>query len=284
MSLVILITLSVHVLLSFIMPFSRSVKWIENASTSYYFAYSWIEDALYFLKTRWDVINSDTWSIMPNTSTWFAFQTYSTWNIIPKAWKWNSEYDNKFNTISQINPLQLAVWNWYISDFTNVNFTFRVPDMNWDSVEDDEALSWGTLPIINWMLSSENDTLIASWSYIKANDIKKANCSWTCDWKINSQSWVVLDWTSNNFQTYYNSNCWTNSWCVLKISVINDLKLTSLKKIPYLEYKIDWLWNSFPDRYTTVESYGKSHWFQKKLEVSIPQQTVNQALDFTVFQ
>ena len=69
------------------------------------------------------------------------------------------------------------------------------------------------------------------------------------------------------------------------MSVINDLVLSSsAAKIPYLEYQITTFPSSVPDRYTRIESYGKSYGFQKKLDVRVPQQTVNQAFDFTVFQ
>jgi hypothetical protein len=69
------------------------------------------------------------------------------------------------------------------------------------------------------------------------------------------------------------------------MSINNSYLETTLNntQIPYLEYKITTT-NSIPDRYTTISSAGKSHGFQKELSVSIPQKTVNQALDFTVFQ
>jgi len=286
MVLVILITLSAYVILSFVIPFMKGVRWVENASTSYYLSYSWIEDALYFLKNR-SLLNTDSWTLMPNTSVWFAFQTYSTWNIVPKTWKWNSEYNKNYNTISQTNPLQLEVWNWYINSFNEVKFIFRVPDFDGDWVENDETLSWGTLPILYWTLSSSSagDTLYASWTYIEAQYIKRSNCSSNCDWSINDKLWVNLYGSWYTFQNFFINNCtWTASGCVLKMTVINKLKLTSGQEIPYLEYQISWLSSNFPDRYTRIESYGKSYWFQKKLEVNIPQQTVNQAFDFTVFQ
>jgi hypothetical protein len=55
--------------------------------------------------------------------------------------------------------------------------------------------------------------------------------------------------------------------------------------IPYLEYKIK-LNDTYkiPLRYSRIKSYGKSYGFQKHLEVKVPQQTTNEAFDFTVFQ
>lgn len=286
MWLVILITLSAYVILAYIIPFSKNIKWIENASNAYYVAYSWIEKALYHIKTRIS-INSDTWITIPATAIWFNYVTSSSWITIPLSWEWNSEYNSDYNIISPTEPLQLEVWKWYLTNpWSWVQFYFRVPDLDRNWVPDDETLVW-TLPIINWMLSSQNDSLIASWSYIDiTNWIKKSNCSWTCDWKIDGKLWSILSWSTMNFdQTYYNNNCWVGSWCILKLSIINTLKLSpNLALVPYLEYKITWLSTNFPDRYTKIKSSWKSYWFQKNLEIKIPQQTVNQALDFTVFQ
>lgn len=289
MWLVILITLSAYVLLAYMVPFSKNVKWIENASNAYYQASSWIEQALYFVKKDRSVLTTETWSNMPTTAIWNSFFTTSRWTRIPLSWYWNSEFNSWFNQISQSEPIQLEVWNWMISDWWNVKFIFRVPDLNnWASTL---SLSWWwTMPVINWILSSQTDSLIASWSYISADNIWKSNCDiWSspsCSIQLNSSTlWVKLDWTPQDFSNFYWTNCtWTNS-CTLKMSVVNDLVLTpSNTQVPYLEYKIDFWTNSVPDRYTRINSSWKSYWFQKDIEVKVPQQTVNQAFDFTVFQ
>jgi hypothetical protein len=68
------------------------------------------------------------------------------------------------------------------------------------------------------------------------------------------------------------------------MSVVNNLSLSTWKKIPYIEYKINFNSVSVPERYTRIEASGQSYGFRKKIEVQIPQQTLNQAFDFTVFQ
>jgi hypothetical protein len=91
---------------------------------------------------------------------------------------------------------------------------------------------------------------------------------------------------------YWNSDTtwhcyWTNSWCILKFSIINKLELNHHNiGVPYLEWRIDiWTNNSnIPLRYTTVSAAGKSMWYKKELEIKIPWKTLNQAFDFTVFQ
>jgi hypothetical protein len=287
MWLVVLITITAFVILSYMVPFSRWIKWIENSTNAYYLAYAWIEKALYHVKTR-PFINSETWSVMPNTAIWYSYNTFSSWTQIPLPGSWNSEFDKDYNIISPAEPLQLEVWKWYqTNNWNSVSFLFRVPNLDNNS-STTETLSWGTLPVINWLLSSQNNTLIASGTYLKANDVKSSNVtSWVNIFSSTSafRFWSTLSWSSVDFQTYYSNNCWPSSWCTLKFSIINQLELTTNKtKIPYLEYKITWLSNNFPDRYTKIKSSWKSYWFQKNLEVRVPQQTVNQALDFTVFQ
>lgn len=290
MVLVLLMTLSAYVILAYIIPFSKNTKWIENASNAYYISYSGIEQALYHIKTRSSLV-AETSLAMPSTSTatGYSFETTSSGLIIPFPWEWNSEYDSNYNIISPQEPLQLEVgmkshnisWlNW-----SNIWFNFNIPSFNGSN---NLLLSWSDIPIIARQLSSENDTLYATGinSYITADNFK----DWTNNAVVNF-SWsmmtdgVTLQWTEESLKTFYTTNCnSSSSWCTLKFSIINKLELTTNNTIiPYLEYNVDFPQN-FPDRYTKIKSSGKSYWFQKELQVKVSQQTVNQALDFTVFQ
>lgn len=284
MSLVLVLSITAYVLLSHIIPFSKNVKGIENASNAYYTSYAWIEQALYHVKKRLS-ITTETGSSLPTTATGFAYQTYSSWLTIPSPWKGNSEYSTGYNVISMTDPIQLEVGRdstWISSlNWSGVNFIFKVP-----SIRDTTtlSLSWDTLPIINWMLSTSEDTLYASGTYIIADDINNSNGA--SPWNIDSQDGFTLTGSIYSFQDFFDDNCnGIGSGCVLKLSVVNPLLLNDAHQtpIPYLEYKITFPYN-FPDRYTVIESTGKSYGFQKNLEVQVPQQTVNQALDFTVFQ
>lgn len=283
MWLVILITLSAYVLLAYIVPFSKNVKWIENSSNAYYQSYAWVEKALYHIKTR-STINVDTGSTLPTTATGFNYTTFSSGMLIPQPWEWNSEYNSGYNIISMSEPLQLEVGrkSTGLSDVdwstTHVNFIFKVPDFDPLSTL---TLSGWTLPVISWSLSTPDDTLYASWSYITADDVNDSVS--TTPWNIAFKDGFTLSGSLVKFQDFHDLCNGSNSWCTLKMGIVSPLKLTNGTDIPYLEYKINFD-VQFPDRYSKVKATGKSFWFQKDLEVKIPQQTVNQALDFTVFQ
>ena len=68
------------------------------------------------------------------------------------------------------------------------------------------------------------------------------------------------------------------------MSLVRELLLTNGNRIPYLEYQIDFWTFTVPQRYTRIQASGKAYGFKKDLEVNIPQTTLNQAFDFTVFQ
>lgn len=152
-------------------PFSQNTKWIENASRAYYYAYGWVEQALLGVKNR-SSLTQELSDPMWTTSTWISYQTTSSWIVIPPYWMWNSDFNNQFDYISIWSPIQLEVWNkWtWLSSYNWEDFEiwFKVPNFTWWKIE----LSWGTMPIVNWMLSSDTDTLYAeSWSYFVADDI-----------------------------------------------------------------------------------------------------------------
>lgn len=267
MWLTLLITLSAYVILWYIVPYAKNIKWIENTTNAYYNAYSWIEKSLYHTKTRlttsWQDLTTETWAIIWNNSIWYEYKTYSSWNTIPLSW---------VNQLSMFEPIQLEVWYNKLNSFSG---NFKIPADLCSSC----TLDWWTWAIINWILSSENDTLFASWSYITADQITS---SWLSSWDIKDKNGINFWWSWMIFNSFYDSNCWTNSWCILKMSVVNNLTVSN-NPIPYLEYKIDF-WSSVPLRYTIIKTTWKSYWFKKNLEVKVPQQTINQAFDFTVFQ
>lgn len=310
MWLTILILLMSYYLLSYIIPFWKNVKWIEQSSSAYYNAYAWIEQALLEVKSRPNLTDEFSKSMSSTSKTWIYYSTTSSWSRIPIPWKWNSEYDKNYNIISPYEPIQLEIWNWYYFNrlffnwststqipLNNLEIFFRVPNFkNWTTL----TLSWlSNYPVINWSISSEKDTLYASWNQLMSDWIFKSNESFTTwngvfrldkawvnlPWWLTSIVWVNLSWSWIEAKTFYENNCkWTWSWCILKMSVINKLQLTDWTYIPYLEYIFDPHWAFIPGRHTTISTSWKSYWFQKNLEVQVPQQTTNQAFDFTIFQ
>lgn len=285
MWLVLIITLLAFTVLEYIIPFSRDIKWIENSSKAYYQANSWIEKWLYKIYERnwsWDIDDRNEFS---KNFSWIVtdeFITSSSWLILPPNWEGNSEYDKDWDKISQWNPIQLYIWDWYISDFSNIKIAFRVPKI--DIIP--TTLSWAfDFPIINWQLSSDNSTLNASWGIIKTQDILKSNNFFSnTNISLNNLQWTDLIWLEQSLWSFYSNNCITWSKCSLKFSLVNKIETDDWKILPYLEWKMDLGSNNIPLRYTKLESSWKSYWFKKDIIVKIPSKTVNEAFDFTVFQ
>lgn len=273
-------------LLEYIIPFSRNTKWMENWTKAYYEANKWIEEVLFSMK--WEDPYYETWITIPNTKLWHYYSLVSTWNTIPIAWDWNSEFDKDYNKISISNPVQLLLkWNIPLPTWANVELYFKVPHFD-DSTSLPISLTWSTDPIINWQLSSEVETLNATWSHIKYKEVNPSI------WPINdlnpifgNRDWFTLSWTIKSISNFYtdpNNNC-VSSWCVLKLSVVNQLNTANSKKIPYLEYKIVFpSWINVANYYAKISTSWKSTWYRKDLKLYIPQQTTIEAFDFTVFQ
>lgn len=284
MWIVVIMSLLAYTMLEYIVPFSRDIKWVENSSKAYYQASSSVEEWLYYLNVDRTSETSDNYIPFPSSDISNTYKTVSTWSVIPPAWEWNSQYDSDWNTISQWNPIQLSIWNGYLDlSVDNFNLYIRVPDLD-NNIFTDITLSWWTIPIINWQLSSLNNTLYASWSKIIANNIDDDIISGyengqTLDWK----NWSDIYWVSSSFENFYDNNC-ISSGCIFKASVINPLVDSSnWSYISYLEWKLE-TGNNIPLRYIKLETSGKSMWFRKDIEVKIPTETVNEAFDFTVFQ
>lgn len=288
LGLVVLINLIAINILDYIIPFWKETKNIENSVVSYYQADSAVEEALFYLKKNdfkaWTEWSYSNWTVIAKN-----YNITASWSVLPKAWEWNSEYDKNWDTLSIWNPIQLEIWYNNVL-FTNALFAFRVPKIN--SLAN-LTLSWtSVLPIINWQISSQNNTLNASsWTYIFSNkSLSNLICSSSqnftdCDLNINTFDWIDLDWNLIQIWNYYNSNCiWVWSWCILKFSIVNKIETPSWIKIPYLEWRFDFWTKKPPLKYSIIETSWKSYWYKKDLKVKIPQQSTNEAFDFTVFQ
>jgi hypothetical protein len=297
MILTLIMSLMALYLIDYIIPFSKNVKWIENVSKAYYQAESWIEESLYYLKNNFWTDNTKTF--IATKAIDYESKLVALWTVLPVAWQWNSEFDSDFNRLRIWEPIQLKVWNNRLvsGDWDDIEFTFRIPDLdnnNNDNEKFDVAINDNF--IINWQLISSDWLLNSSWSLITYKDIndgfakKMFQSSPLFSNSLNNDyiSWSDLNNNSDNFQTFYSNKCWAWKECILKMSVINKLEALFSSKIvpiPYLEWKI-YLdnWKKIPLRYSQIHSDWKSYWFKKSLDVKIPQQTVNEAFDFTVFQ
>jgi len=97
-------------LLSFIIPFGRSVKGIEFATNAYYNAYSGVEEALYLTSSgAQHGIYGYEGNVSPSSQQDYGFDITSTNTFIPVAGQGDSEYDSHWNTISLGQPIQLFI-------------------------------------------------------------------------------------------------------------------------------------------------------------------------------
>lgn len=268
----IMATLALYIL-EYMIPFSKNVKNIEHSVSSYYLADSAIEDALYSMS--WALLDFEKSDILDsNLSRDYSINMDAKGNLLPPAWQWNSEFDEDYNIIRSWEPIQIEIWNQLITNFSDFKIIFKAPDLNSSSVE---TLSWWTLKVINWQISGNNDILNSNNSQITSDDI---------DWSeiiLWSKNWLRLNDANQSFSSFYFSNCWVWKSCKLKMSVINKLELTDWTRIPYLEWKIESS-NEIPLRYRSINVVWKSRGFRKDLNIKVPQQTVNEAFDFTIFQ
>jgi hypothetical protein len=278
-------------ILEYIVPFSRNIKWVENSSAAYYHWYGWIEESLWILSqsnTAW----TSSGKTMTASATWSSYNLVSNTSIIPPAWKGNSDYDSNWNRFDSNTPIQLQLPLGV--DFTNTVIKFRIPNIDRDTnPANNGTFTWSsTDPMINWILTwlewSNPVSLNASGSYITKWDINV----WT-ELKIWNKTWLSLENQNCTLQEFYTQSCswsWITSNSTLKLSLIDKLELDTWNKIiPYLEYQMDFKQNAttsieVPGRYSQINTVGKSYGYKKYMDIKVPQLSTNQAFDFTVFQ
>ncbi len=283
MFLMIITSLLALYLLEYIIPFIRNTKWMENWTKAYYEANKWIEDVLFSMKDKDAYFETGKTDIVSYSSGYY-YSLVSTWSSIPLIWDWTSEFDTNYNKISISNPVQLLLkWSISIANWANVKFYFKVPQFD-DSWSDILFSWWTSIPIINWQLSSNTETLNSSWSQVMYGNINSSTWSLTT-FQLSTKDWYTLAWSWKTFSQFYAEQNCNNSGCILKLSVVNELKTNTWKKIPYLEYKIEFpVWIKVANYYGKINSHWKSTWYRKDLKLYIPQQTTIEAFDFTVFQ
>ena len=280
MGIVLSISLTTIYLLEYVLPFAKDTKGIEFSTNAYYQSISAVEEGLYI------VANNELGYTPPDDplNSWnhndFWYEVEARWNTIPPLWEWNS-LDPDWNTLSPWKPVQIEIWS---DVWNNAEIRLRVPDTwVWTNI----PLRTQTGGIITWQISSTNTTLIANdeADRIGTNLLK----SWiNKKLDIRSHNGKNLEWNIETFQNFYGSECNnTNETCTLKLSIINELVLNNNHgtpiPIPYIEYRIEGL-NNAPLRYTRINTQGYSYGFKKEIDIKIPQQTVNEAFDFTIFQ
>lgn len=276
-------------LLDYMVPFSRNIKWIENATKALYESYGGVEDALYAIS-----VNNTGYEVTGVTSQGYEYDVDGIWQSIPAVWLGTSDFDANWNKLSQWDPIQLKVGQDRLNGWwpDRIRISLRIPDFDGNGSRDNLKTSDGDDDIILWQLSSSTDSISTrDGEFISESDINwdidPAESLWN-SWVSSHGEWVMVDGTDRTFQWFYNNNSSpcdnVANECVLKISIINPLISSSNDAtIPYLEYQVltD---RDIPLRYAQVNADGTSFWYTKNIQVAVPQQTTNSAFDFTVFQ
>jgi len=272
-------------LLTYIVPFSRSVVGIENASNSYYQAYGGIEDVLFYSYSGGIGFDTSNWITLDVD---YGYNTYSSGTMIPRPWFWGSPFDDEWNTISQTQWIQISIWNNRFPNpgisWDRLQMRFRVPDFDQDTLGLPDSLD--TTPdsdlILITMSSPTNSMSSRSGSLMLESEIDSSPRD-----IFNTSSfwqWVYQNGIDDNFINFYNAECVTQE-CTLKISLINPIlsNVSWNKILPFLEYQIDSS-RSIPTSFRQIQATGQSVGFQKNLEISVLQQNTNTAFDFAIFQ
>ena len=278
MWLVLILSFTGLYLLEYMIPFSKNIKWVENASQAFYESYSGIEESL-LLVYSWSIW--DDYLRLHTGDEGFAYSVSSSGTSIPLAGKWNSDYDTDWNQLSLQQPISLFVWRNRLSSgwADRIELRLRIPDLDRISATP-EDLKWVNEDFVIWQLSSQRDSLtVASWSLIAENNIDGS------DIRLWQETWSPLRWADQNFSAFYNDQCDdVDEECILKISIINPLVDGSNDAvIPYLEYQIG-TDTTIPFTHSFIVSEGKSLWFTKTLQYNAPINATSSAFDFTVLQ
>lgn len=279
-------------IVEYMIPFSRNIRWVENATASYYLAYTWIENGLYFFNSRtgkeeMNDISYSTWAI---STKWYNYKTYSSWIKIPADWTWDSSFDSNWNTISMGDPIQLSVWYGFLKDLSKLWISFRVPDLNKNWLNDEKLESKvkkkadDTDIIISWQISIDTSDNTETLSALPDEMIKISDINSFKEIFLWNKNWRKIDSTDPILASSFFSTCWDSSKCILRFSVVNPLvQEGTWENIPFLEWQIH-TEREIPLRYSIIESTGNTYWFSRVLNARYPQSTIPESLDFAIFQ
>lgn len=272
-------------LLGKIIPFSRTIQWMETSMQSQYESISGAEEGLlvyHFQNTDFPItdsilfnnpqgnVNFHSWrdQIQPESSQFFV---KSLTKEIPLS------YDSKYygeigaqNNKNRMHPweniLLNVTWVQKISQLKNIHFTFETPDGNilepyqceWKGIECNEQVFSIT---ISWVDPESQRNSILN---IEPNDILQSKKSrWSFTLNDPSIVWINEIWESITVGDFFDSYVVCDRRCTIEIRLAGDIGDNQ-----YLAYTIQS--NTFvPDQNALLiarwESKGYSHSFQGKI-------------------
>jgi hypothetical protein len=216
-----------------------------------------------------------------SNGSWASYRITASGTRLPRVGQGNSDYDGNWSILAPGKPIQLILSNTLpgtSATSSNIQFYFRVPDLNKNSISDETLSGTTYIPIVNWSLSASGDTLQASGSYVMAGVASSGT------FILDGKTGLTLSGSSYSLWDFYAGKCVTPPIrCSLKLSIINPLILTTGQNAPYLEYQAVF-GAPIPLQTAVIETQGYAWGFRKNITRYMQQMTTNEALDFTVFQ
>ncbi len=276
-------------LLGKIVPFAYDIKGVENGNISYYRANTALNEALLSMSGNDPAYETASAPSLYTNGSGIIYTVTAKGTTLPRPGLGNSEYDTNWSILAPGRPIQLVLSN-AINWTTGTEFYFRVPDLDWNGIQNETLTGTTTIPIINWILSASGGSLIASGSYsttgvyLWGSQVTAGTAS-SGTVVFDGRAWRTLTGSADNFESFYTANCSiTPQKCTLKLSLVNPLLLTDNVTIaPYLEYQAHFN-TPTPLQTAVIETQGYAGGFRKNITRFIQQMTTNEALDFTVFQ
>ncbi|MCT4617544.1 MAG: hypothetical protein N4A38_05045 [Candidatus Gracilibacteria bacterium] len=274
--LVLSMILTAQYILSYIIPFGKNTKGIENSAKAYYEATKGLETAIYQIKDK-DVLLTDTpaGTQLANTNIASVFNIDGNSNVMPPVGKGNSDYDKSFNKLSIDKPIEITFTNNDF-DLNDIKLQIKLPNIDASKTEklnikiqddisgdylfydkDGAAITaMENVPIIGWNLSSTKNTLTGT-DYINLGNINTRSLG---DEEEKYYETGIINLKGKNLQKdeeettinlFYKDKdadddksgagvCDENNVCKLRFFLINRLTIEANKAAvyPYLEYKL----------------------------------------------
>jgi hypothetical protein len=284
----ILLTAVTTVFLEKVLRFSQSINGIERSNIAYYNALSLVEEQL----MSGSFTKYDPWNVQEykNTTSTFSgvVMTVSTGSeIVPAAGKGSSPFDPDYNLISLGDPVQLVIPDGI--DWDLVNFEFRIPNIGiaTNGIDPLESTIHANSWYILWTFGNSGATLFSSGEtqIFTLNQINTVS-------QISLKDGITNSWSASTFRNFYTDPqyLWTSgtkcAWfkCTLKLSLIRQVPADGGRKLPFLEYKINFGTVKLPNQRMTIDSQAYVNGFVRSTRVYLPQITTNTALDFAILQ